>query len=230
MNDRMLRVAVIGLGERSQRYAIPHFLNDDILQLAAFCDVSKSATERIKSNYPDVPSFTNVSTMIAATSIDCAYVAVPHYQGREIVQQLLASRIHVLREKPAAMSALELELLQDLARSNQVTFSTASQFRHSEQFRQMEEWLPMVGKIHFVEGIRKIAVQDLGAGWRASKVLSGGGVLIDLGWHLVDLVVNLLSDGSVPEVQDARLFQTRPSQSYDCEDTRLQYGYPWVGF
>lgn len=32
-------------------------------------------------------------------------------------------------------------------------------------------------------------------------------------------MVNLLSDGSVPQVQDAKLFQTRPSQHYDCEDT-----------
>jgi predicted dehydrogenase len=218
----MLRVAVVGLGKRSQRYAIPYFLRDNTLQLAAVCDSSKSTTERFKSKFADalqVPSFANVSAMIASSSIDCAYVAVPHYLCADIVQKLLASKIHVLREKPAAMTALELKLIQDLARSNDVTFSTASQFRHSEQFRQMEEWLPLIGKIHFAEGIRKIPVRDLGAGWRASRVLSGGGVLIDLGWHLVDLMVTLLSDGSVPGVQDAKLFQTRPSQPYDCEDT-----------
>ena len=157
--------------------------------------------------------------MISSTSVDCAYVAVPHYQGAAVLQQLLASKIHVLKEKPAAMSALELESFQKLARSNVVTFSTASQLRYSGQFRQMQEWLPLLGKIRSAEGIQKISVCDLGAGWRASRVLSGGGVLIDLGWHLVDLVLNLLSDSSIPGVEFAQVLQTRLSQQYDCEDT-----------
>jgi len=79
----MLRVAVVGLGKRSQRHAIPYFLGDNTSwQLAALC--------------------------------------------ANIFQQLLASNIHVLKEKPAAMTALELESFQDLARSNDVTFNTAS--------------------------------------------------------------------------------------------------------
>ncbi|KAJ8070695.1 hypothetical protein OCU04_001066 [Sclerotinia nivalis] len=218
----MLRVAIVGLGRRSLRCAIPYILSDKTLQLEAVCDFSNSTIKRFKEEFPDafqIPSFVSVSTMITSRSIDCAYVAVPHYMCADIVKKLLASKIHVLREKPAAMTALELESLQGLAKSNDVTLSTASQYRYSEQFRQMEKWLPLIGKIRFADGIRKISVRDLGAGWRASKVLSGGGVLIDLGWHLVDLVVNLLSDDSAPGVQHAKIFQTHPSQPYDCEDT-----------
>lgn len=54
--------------------------------------------------------------MAASISIDCAYVAVPHYLCADIVPKLLASKIHVIREKPAAMTDPELKLLQGLAR------------------------------------------------------------------------------------------------------------------
>lgn len=64
-----------------------------------------------------------------------------------------------------------------------------------------------------------IEVRNLGAGWRASRVLSGGGVLVDLRWHLVDLVMKLLSADTISGVEFAQFLHTRPSQEYDCEDT-----------
>jgi predicted dehydrogenase len=222
MSEKLLQVAVIGLGRRSLRHAIPYFAQETTSwQLAAVCDPFKSTTEKFKGAFPafsHVLSFPDVSSMISLAFFDCAYVAVPHYQSAAIVRELLASKINVLKEKPAAMTAVELESLQELARSNAVTLNTASQFRYGEQFRQTQQWLPLIGQIRFVEGAQKIAVCDLGDGWRASKMLSGGGVLIDLGWHLVDLVLSLLGD-SILAVEFAQTLKTCPLQQYDCEDT-----------
>ena len=219
----MLRVAVVGLGRRSQRHAIPYFLHDNTRwQLEAVCDSSSSTVEKFKDTFPcisSIPTFADVSSMISSKSVDCAYVAVPHYQSSTIVNQLLSSKIHVMKEKPAAMTATELKSFQELAGSNAVTFSTASQMRYSEQARQLQQWLPVIGRVRFAEGFMTIPVRDLGAGWRASRSLSGGGVLIDLGWHLIDLVLKLLGDGTIPGVEFAQFLQTRPSQEYDCEDT-----------
>ena len=219
----MLRVAVVGLGQRSQRHAIPYFLHDHTRwQLDAVCDSSSSAIEELKDKFPSISSistFTDISSMISSKSLDCAYVAVPHYQSSTIVNQFLSAKIHVVKEKPAAMTADELKLFQELAISNAVSFSTASQMRYNEQAQQMQHWLPLIGRVRFAEGIMTIPVRDLGAGWRASRILSGGGVLIDLGWHLVDLVVKLLGDRTIPNVEFAQLLHTRRSQEYDCEDT-----------
>ena len=219
----MLRVAIVGLGRRSQHHAIPYFLHDHTRwQLEAVCDTSSLAIDKFIDTFPSlssVPTFTDVSLMISSKSLDCVYVAVPHDQSSIIVSHFLSSKIHVMKEKPAAMNAKELELFQELARSNAVTFSTASQMRYSEQAQQMQQWLPLIGKVRFAEGIMTIPVRDLGAGWRASRVLSGGGVLIDLGWHVVDLVLKLLGDLTIQGVEFAQLLQTRPSQEYDCEDT-----------
>ena len=205
----MLRVAVVGLGRRSQRHAIPYFLHDNTRwQLEAVCDPSSLMVEKFKDTFsciPSVPTFVDVSSMISSKSLDCAYVAVPHHQSSTIVNQLLSSKAHVMKEKPAAMTAVELKLFQELAGLNAVTFSTASQIRYSEQTQQMQQWLRLIGRVRFAEGIMTIPVRDLGAGWRASRVLLGGGVLIDLGWHLVDLVLKLLSDGTILSVEFVQL-------------------------
>ena len=195
---------MVGLGRRSQGHAIPYFLFDNTRwQLEAVCDSSSSTIEEFKDAFPyssSVPTFADVSSMISSKSINCAYVAVPHYQSSAIVNQLLSSKIHVLKEKPAAMTAIELKLFQELAKSNAVTFNTTSQMRYSEQVRQMQQWLPLIGKVRFAKATMTIPVRDLGAGWRASRTLSGGGVLINLGWHLIDLVLKLLGNGTIPGV------------------------------
>ena len=219
----MLRIAIVGLGRRSQHHAVPYFLHDDTRwQIEAVCDTSSLTIDKFKDTFPSlssVPTFTDVSSMVSSKSLDCAYVAVPHDQSSIVVNHLLSSKIHVMKEKPAAMDTKELELFQERAISNAVTFSTASQMRYSEQAQQMQQWLPLIGKVRFADGLMTIPVRDLGAGWRASRVLSGGGVLIDLGWHLVDLVLKLLGDLTIPGVEFAQFLQTRPSQEYDCEDT-----------
>jgi predicted dehydrogenase len=64
--------------------------------------------------------------MVATCSIDCANVVIPHYQYSEIVKHLAKTGIHVLKERPDAMSVPELESFQALASSNSVTLTTAS--------------------------------------------------------------------------------------------------------
>ena len=157
--------------------------------------------------------------MILSGSIDCAYVAVPHHLGRTVSQQLLASNIHVLKEKPAAMTRSDLQALQELDISKGLCFTSASQLRYSDHFRQMQEWLPRIGHIRLVDGIRHIFVEDLGVGWRANRELAGGGVLIDLGWHLVNLMLCLIGDGSRIEIDHAWNLHTRSYQQYNVEDT-----------
>jgi len=49
-------------------------------------------------------------------------------------------------------------------------------------------------------------------------MLSGGGVLVDLGWHLVHLLLSLLGD-SMPAIELAQTLRTRPFQPYYCKGT-----------
>lgn len=71
--------------------------------------------------------------------IEAVYIAVPHHAHAQILPELLSARLHVLKEKPAATTPEELQLYQDLAKSNSVLLYTASQQRYASSTAQMKE-------------------------------------------------------------------------------------------
>lgn len=74
----------------------------------------------------------------------------------------------------------------------------------------------MLGNISSVQVVEAIDVVELAEGWRAQKGLAGGGVVIDMGYHMLDQLVGLF--GRRFEVQHAAVMKTRLG-SYDVEDT-----------
>lgn len=221
-----LNIAIVGLGQRSWRRAIQAILNSSgHWRLVAVCDTKDAAREAFATIHPNIPIFEDVLHLIQwhqqanDTRINCAYVAVPHYLHTEVVVPLLETSIHVLKEKPAALTPEGLKSFQSLGVQNSVRVKVASQRRYGTHLGKMKEWVPFVGTIHTVEATRKISVTDLGGGWRASTVLAGGGAMRDIGWHMLDQVLGLVGDGSVPSVVYSKMFYIRAYQGHDCEDS-----------
>ncbi|KAK2589777.1 hypothetical protein QQS21_012548 [Conoideocrella luteorostrata] len=222
-----LNIAVVGLGKRSLKRALPTIeQNNDKWNLVAVCDPDKAVRQTFETCHPQVPTFAAVSQMIEwqrkqdeGLSIECAYLAVPIHAYSEIIPLLLRSNIHILREKPAAKTLEEQDFLQGLAASQNVRLMTASQRRYGESLHRMKEWLPFIGKVHTIEGARKIVVTDLGVGWRARAVLSNGGAMGEIGWHLIDFILGLFQYDCAPAFTSANLFRVRAYQGYDAEDS-----------
>ncbi|KAL8787442.1 MAG: hypothetical protein Q9213_002219 [Squamulea squamosa] len=119
------------------------------------------------------------------------------------------------------MGVQELTRHQDLAETNSVVLCTAGQRWYGKAMVQMKDWLPSIGQVSYIEAKLKICVSDLGEGWRAQSALAGGGAMADVGWHLLDMVIELanVNQKSVPTVDYARLFYVRSAQGHDCEDS-----------
>ncbi|KAL9611162.1 MAG: hypothetical protein Q9167_004184 [Letrouitia subvulpina] len=221
-------IAVVGLGKRALKKALGAIVGKpEQWQLVAATDPIESARELFQSQFKGVPVFSSVEELLewngrtAQHPIQAVYVAVPHHCYPHIVPNLLSARLHLLKEKPAAITPEELLLYQRLAESHSVILSTAGQRRYSCEMARMKEWLPLVGDIHFIEARRKLCIADLGEGWRAHSAFAGGGAMADVGWHLTDMVIGLANVGQncVPKVAYSRLFRVRRTQDYDCEDS-----------
>lgn len=219
-------IAVIGLGRRGGRLAIKSIDQSPLFTLVAVCETDATAAKQFHDKRPDLACFNTVDELLEHQAkagpgfqIDCAYVAIPHYQYEFVLPKLLRAGIHVLKEKPAGSTSRELEDFQELATTNNVRLLTAAQFRYGMHRTQLLSWLPFIGVLHFVEGTRRIDVSNLGEGWRASKALACGGALNDIGWHLLDAVLGLIGSGCNPSVSYSKLFTTRVHQGYDCEDS-----------
>ena len=98
------------------------------------------------------------------------------------------------------------------------------QRRFNPIFTSFLQLIKRIGTIHSIEARYVMNVDRLDQGWRASHIFAGGGALIDLGYHYIDLLVWYFG---LPEWASCHLaFGGRPNQMYDVEDTAfLQFKY-----
>ena len=229
-------IAIVGLGQRSFNRAIDAIkMSSDLWALVAATDPDFKARSAFQSRFPDVPVFETTDMMLqwnfqhSMPAIRAVYVAVPHHIYSQVVPLLLQAQLHVLKEKPAATSIEEVMSFQQLAVVNEVLLSTAGQRRYGKDLAKLKEWLPLVGTIHGIKATRKICVPNLAEGWRANNILSGGGAMADIGWHLLDMIVGLVgaTPDCPPRVLYSKLFHVRSHQGYDCEDSaEVILGFP----
>ncbi|KAK0119644.1 hypothetical protein ONS95_011082 [Cadophora gregata] len=225
----IISVAIIGLGRRSLRHAIPKISKlSSMFKIVAACDSDAVARQSFSDRLPTVPCFETVQELAlwkqSTYSVQCAYIAIPHSEYAGVIEVLIGMKVHILKEKPAALSEEELCSFQGQANVGNVRLMTASQCRYSQRLCRLREWLPFVGEPRFVEGTRAIDCTDLGEGWRAQNAKAGGGALNDIGWHLVDTVIGLFANpDQVPRISHSELITTRCHQRYDTEDTAFVY-------
>ena len=218
-NKEVTTVLLVGLGHRTLKKALPVLRALDTDRPARIVHAiepqfpPETASEALGLTvYPDVVEYLEKQEILP----DVAYVAVPHAAYSEVLPALLKASINVLKEKPLAMNLSEALKIVDCAKKSRARAGVLCQRRFSHRYDQLRSWLPRVGRISSVRVVESIVVPRLDEGWRAQKSLAGGGVVLDMGYHMLDQLVGLWGPDFV--VKHADLLMTRDGD-YDVEDT-----------
>ncbi|MGC8533766.1 MAG: Gfo/Idh/MocA family protein [Candidatus Parvarchaeum sp.] len=211
-----LRCCIIGLGHQTNSDHIPAIKNSSKTVITAICDIDEKKLKEAQKSL-GVKGYKNYKEMIDNEKPDFILVAVPHNQYLEILTYAASKHVNVLKEKPLALNLKEAIEIRDLARKNNIQVMVALQRRFDPIYSSFYKMKEKVGKIFFVEGKYHFLVNDLAQGWRAHKLEAGGGAIIDLGYHMVDLIIWYFG---VPDLIHAE-FSSRAQEnaSYDVEDT-----------
>ncbi|MFF2952748.1 Gfo/Idh/MocA family protein [Kitasatospora sp. NPDC057965] len=217
------RAAIIGLGHQAIGDHLPGLLASTRAELVAVCD-SDPATLRQRQGALQVPGFAHAAELLDAAAPDFVVVAVPHHAGREVVQECAARGVHVLKEKPFATSVPEARDLAEICRAGQVELMVALQRRFNPIYTSVAGLLDQIGTPFLIDGQYTFHTDDPGGGWRGDVRQAGGGCIIDMGYHLIDL---LLWYFGLPSRVIAEFSTTAvPGGGYDAEDTAvIQLGY-----
>lgn len=211
----MLKISVVGLGRQALKDHIPAIIESQAYRLVSVCDVDPSLSESIATKF-NVEGFTNLQEMIAAVKSDVAIVAVPHSQYLSIIEVLADAGISIVKEKPFA-TTIEEACAIHRAVNQKVFLGVTLQRRFDPIYQAFMQMKQHLGRIFSVEGRYTLNISNLGVGWRASREAAGGGALVDMGYHLVDLLVWYFG---VPQTVTARITGcNRDGQQYDVEDT-----------
>lgn len=224
---KKLRVGVIGVGMGSGH--IEGYQQDGRAEVAAVCDVSgdrlRAAAERLE--IPADRRYTEAAEMFAKADLDAVSIAVPNKFHAPLTLAAFKAGCHVLCEKPMAMTVKEAE--QMLAASKKAGKNLMINF--SYRFLDMSQALKQqvsagtIGDVYFGRTAwhRRRGIPGFG-GWFTDKELAGGGPLIDLGVHRVDLALWLMDypepvavSGSCYNVIAARLAK-QAKKKYTVED------------
>jgi predicted dehydrogenase len=220
----MKRLAFIGLGKQNTKDHLPVALSHPDVEVIAVCDRNAEIAEEWGAKL-GVHFYTDEQELIKKENFDAAVVAVPHFAYLPIIKSLAVKGIHIFKEKPLAVSLEEALEIAEIVSDHKINLTVAVQRKHNRIFQTYKDYSTQIGEIFSIHGHYTLNIDKLDGDWRSSKKGAGGGAVIDMGYHLIDLLIWYCG---LPERISAELgYHNRIGQDYDVEDTaKIQFSYP----
>ena len=163
------------------------------LAVAGAWDIAPERAEALVAAHGGIPAG-SLADLLKLPGVDAVAVAVPNDLHAECAIAALAAGKHVLVEKPMAMSAAECDRINAAAARSGTVLQVGFVCRGAPASATVKHFIDSgrFGRIHHIKAslYRRRGIPGLG-GWFTTKARSGGGPLIDLGVHVLDLSLHL---------------------------------------
>jgi predicted dehydrogenase len=188
MSTKKLQVGLIGAGGIAGTHADYYKKFEDV-DLVAACDVNEAGLKKFGEKYGVAKLYTSWKDMLKAVKLDAVSVCTPNGLHCEPTVDALNGGCHVLVEKPLAMNAKEGARMLQAAEKNRKQLIIAFQHRFDGRVKVIRRAFDegVFGKILFVrvQALRRRGIPNWGVFGR--KDLQGGGPLIDIGVHALEM-------------------------------------------
>jgi len=246
---KKVKVGVIGLG--MGRAHLANYQELEQAEVIAICDVDKQRLQTTQQEYAIPHIFTDYQKMLQLPELDAVSVATPNFLHTAISIAALKAGKDVLCEKPLATNSKEareiIKVKNKTGRKLAVHFN--NRFRPEVQFLKNYLEEGNLGKIYYARTVwnRRDGAPRGGKTWFTNREKSGGGPLVDLGVHRIDLALWLLGYPKVVSVSGlvnyelGRKIAKEQRVHYDVEDfataliklegdIALQVECSWISF
>jgi len=229
MNSRgKLRGAISGFGEVAARAHLAGWRTRENIAIGAIHDpISERRHEAIRL-IKNVRVYDDLELMLDGEAPDFVDVASPPGLHHQAARAALSAGAHVLVEKPLALTLAEFDELAALAAEKHRVLMCVHNWKYAPAYAAARTAIEArrLGAIRFIS-IDRLRTEPAGAGgsggkWRASAA-SGGGILIDHGWHVFYLI-HWLMGGDRPVSVSARLESPAGVEVDDLADVRIRFG------
>lgn len=211
--DKKIKVAIIGTGTISN-FHIQSYQNNPNVELYAFCDLDEAKVKMMAEKYGVTRTYTDEETMLKELpEIDAVSVCVWNSNHMPCTVMALNYGKHVLCEKPMATSAAEGRMMKEAADKAGKLLMIGFVRRYGNDTAIFKDFQDndYFGEIYWAKA-QYIRRNGNPGGWFGEKAKSGGGPLIDLGVHVIDLTRYMLGNPKPVSVYGAtfqKLFDRR---------------------
>ena len=196
-----VRYAVVGLGYIAQIAVLPAFAKAKNSELAALVSDDNVKLEKLSKKYkvPSTYSYQEYDDCLTSGEIDAVYIALPNSMHRDYTGRACKAGIHVLCEKPLAVTESECEEMIRAASESGVKLMTAYRL-HFEKANMTAVEIARSGRIGELRAFNSVFTMQVKEGdIRLQKDL-GGGTLYDIGIYCINAARYLFQDEPIEVV------------------------------
>ncbi len=221
-----VRVAIVGVGAIAINSHLPSYVKRNDVEIVGFVDLETERVHKIAKKFAEdhgcpVPGvFSTIESMIEHTSVDAVSICTPNSTHVEYATKALQNGLHVLLEKPMSTSAEEAKALEQLALSRGKTAMVGMSHRYREDVTVLKRFIEAgdLGNIYYAK-TRILRRRGTPRGWFTDLQISGGGPLMDIGVHALDLTWWLMG---MPKIHSANGFMIK-----GVENEKVDFNQSW---
>lgn len=235
--SKKLKMGAVGIGGIWSGIHADAWLKHPEVEIVAVCDIVESKARKFAEAHKIPHVTTDYRELLKLEEIDFIDICTPNLLHSEISVAALNVGKHVICEKPDAVSPQEAQKMADAARRAGKVMMVMRNNRFASTVQFLRKFIDggHMGEVYTGRcgWIRRRGIPGKG-GWFTTKALSGGGPLIDLGVHYLDLAIWLMgnprpagvvgqtyrkfADSGISDSEHAKFGEARSGGAFDVED------------
>lgn len=213
-----MKWCIIGAGGIADRRTIPAILSDKNNKIVAIMDKNAELIKNLSLKY-GVKGYTDEEEMLSKEDCDCVYIGTPVFCHYSNAMTALKFNKHAFIEKPIGLNAKEgYEILSAFKKADKQLFVGYMMKYHNLHIKAKDIIANNgIGQVGSIRLQFTCWYPDIKGAWRQNKKLSGGGAIMDLGVHCLELAEFILND----KISEVKSFYVTRTFSYEVEDLAI---------
>ncbi len=187
---KKVKWGIIGAGGIADRRTMPGIDLAENAEIYAVMEVDMTVAESLKDKYSAAKAYDNEFDLIGDPEVEAVYIASPVVYHKKQAMMAADAGKHILLEKPIALTVEEGQEVIDYCKEKGVLLATGFMMRFHAYHQAMKKIVDegKMGQIVSCRAQLTCWYPDIPGNWRQVKATSGGGALMDMGVHCLDLI------------------------------------------
>ena len=196
--DRIVKVAIIGCGGIATGKHLPSLSKIPNVRLVAFCDIIPERAEAAKAKYgtEDAKTYVDYRELLSDPEIEVVHVLTPNREHAQITVDALYAGKHVMCEKPMAKTADDARRMYEAAKATGKKLTIGYQHRQKPETIYAKQYIDSgaLGEIYYANCLATRRRGTPNWGVFLDEEAQGGGPIIDIATHSLDLTLYLMNN------------------------------------
>lgn len=240
--DKKLKIGIIGCGGIANQKHFPALKNcADLAEIISFCDIIEERAEAAAKEFgiPGAQVTTDYKELLANPEVEVVHICTPNVSHGEITIASFEAKKHVYCEKPMSHSTEDAEKMVAAWKKSGMKFTVGYQNRFRPEVQNLHTACQKgeLGEIYYAKAhaVRRRGVPTWGV--FPNKALQGGGPLIDIGTHALDITLWCMDNydvdsatgqvfyklGHEPDGPEGNLFGHWDPETFEVEDSAIGF-------